>query len=182
MRNITQNIKFMACNIIPEKLSPELASDLVDVIAAENNKTDKQTLLDKKENLLKRCSNQIVAQLNSIGAKYPSDRVEVYMNLSDFLFDLYAASAPKPESPLGKKLADKKLHDLSEVLNSDEFNLPDWSLEPIRRSLSTDSIWTKMNVSVYVKVNNEKKYFSINTKGANNFNEVLDAATSAFGE
>lgn len=184
MKNIVQSHKFMASNLVPDKIPDDLLKEVNDVLAL-TRKADKteeeQAVVDAKQAaLIEKCPPAFVKQINKIGAKYPTDVVEVYMSLGDFFFDLYSVAAPRPESPLGKRSAAKKLQDLSEALFKDDFEVPDYAVEPIKRALGTDSIWAKMNVTVYVKVGEAKEYFTITARGANLYHEILNAATQAF--
>jgi hypothetical protein len=133
-----------------------------------------------RRELLSKLPKKIKDTLAGFGVESPTDRVPVTLETAAVLFDLYCKGATRPESPLGKRLVAKKEQELAEALNKEEFEIPEWARQPIHNALSNDAIWTKTDMTAYTVVDDQRRFFVINYKGASYFTGVINAIVEEF--
>jgi hypothetical protein len=207
MKNVTQTINFPVLSIVPTPL-PETLNDLMTnarvalakvqaasapkSVPAESTPEETAALAALQAEadaqvaaLLAQLPEQNKKELEHFGAKSVFETVAVSIKLGTLLFDLYSMLTAKPEAPLGQLIWQKRNMELAEAVDKDEFELPSWSVNAIRRALLDDETWKKANISAYVSLPAEgdaeplKRFFTMKSMGAQFYGEVMQAAAEA---
>lgn len=180
MKNITETIKFPARSIVSSVIPKSLEDEISSLIQLENLPADAERASIARNDLLEKLPEPLKNALAFYGAMSPSDLLDVSIDLGHFLFDLYSASQKKPESPLSQRIYDRKMQDLATVFMAESFEIPEFASQAIYNALENDALWSQVQCNAYTTVGEEKRYFTMNSKGVKFFKQVLDAAVAEF--
>ena len=99
LQNTHQSIQFDAGLIITTNTPDNIRAELYSAYA--NLKDDE--LEQKLQGIAAILPDSIKQELSRLGARLPTDKVNLTISLSSFLFDLYTNGMIVPEAPLKKK-------------------------------------------------------------------------------
>jgi hypothetical protein len=181
MKNITQSVVFPVSTI----LTKPVPSELKEAFLTWGEIQDDTERAAKRKELLGLMPKELKEEVESFGAELPYDSIVINMKLGMLFMDCYLARVKPTESPLGRLVFQKKAQELAQELNKEEFEIPEWAQEPIRVALYDENVWKTVSPTVWVDVAQEpekeptKKHFTLNSRGANFFNQIISAASEA---
>lgn len=154
-----------------QKRSLEVRGAMAD---ATISKTEDVTALQSSLN------PKVLSECLALGARLPTDMVEVTMSVGSLIFDLYQSTAVQPTAPLAVALFSKRLQNLASSVLQDEFELEDRLLPQLRKPLEDESLWNVLDLTLSTEVNGQKVFLRVNHNAAMYFPKVLEAALSIF--
>lgn len=151
-------------------ISKELASTVEKISTAKE-------ILDEK------VPEEHKAFMKHMWVDYPHEVLELRLKLGHVLFELYEKGTPKPDAPILLRSYNKRMQELADVLNSDEFEIPDDVKSAALDIMSDNDKWKSFGASAYVqKIHEDDKKevrsISINHKGVEFFDKVLNELTN----
>lgn len=179
LNNTQQSIQFDAGMVISTAIPESIRSELYS--AYSNLKDDE--LEQKLQGISAILPDSIKQELSRFGARLPTDKINLNLSLSSFLFDLYTNGVVAPEAPLKKKALEKRVQDLAIHMDKPEFEVPVEFLQPMLDVFGDDEKTKKMIVTAWIDMpegSDPKQVFTqINWFGAKMFRNVLNAAEDA---
>lgn len=184
VKNISETIKVPASFLVDgfQQLSSEAKEKVILISQAQARAKAENRELDASEvsevaNLL---PEKMRADLANVGAVLPSDQIALTMRLGDFLYHVYAFNSKPPQAPLAIKRHEKKLLELAEILDTDEFEVPKDVLDVVESVLSDDKKWESTQFGALLKVDDANKYIGLSSLGASIFRKVIDTTSTLF--
>jgi hypothetical protein len=179
LKNITQTKQFDAGLLLtiptPQNIKADLYSAYTNLSGAE--------LTAKLDEIAQNLPNEIKKGLEQFGATLPTDKINLTVSLSSFLFDLYTNGMVIPEAPLRRKAMEKKIQDLAVALDKPEFPIPLEFIQPMLDIMADDKKIKGMHITAWVTMpegSDPKEVFTqINWEGAKLFGAVVSAAEDA---
>lgn len=188
MKNVTQTIKFPALAICSTQSPTELTKAIAELhlARAKKEEVDEAEIKAAEEKVRANTPEQLRAELDAMQVALPGDMIDLTMSVGSLIFDTYMHVVKPPQAPLARHLYQKRCQDLAELLDKDEFELPDYAKGAVKQCLSSEPIWAQLNASVWSEIDSKdgkvKRFTPINSKGVNYFNEVVNALTGVFIE
>lgn len=186
MRNVSQLVSFPAASMTQAELPEDIKAMCISLVTAQDLTEDQ--IRERRAEILSAMPEQLKKELSFYGAELPTDKIQVGMKAGTLLFDAYIAATKQPEAPLAKHLHKKRVMELAEMLNSEEFEVPEWAVPGIKSVLEDDQAWKRLQPTAWIEVGtnsetgeSQKKHFTLTSQGANFFSDVLSAAIQAVG-
>lgn len=165
IKNIKQTFRFPAFALLGDSLPKELTS----LIPAGD-----------QDAIMAQVTPDIAEKLGAFGVKSPTDLVLVETTLGIFLFDCYILGAVTPNTPMGKHISAKYAQELAQLLERDEFTIPDYALEAIRKTLSVENLWNRIQATAYITDKEDtKRFLTLSSQGISYYHNILSAAAES---
>gem|GEM_PF-7114678 len=184
IKNISETIRVPASFLVDgfNELSNEVKEKVIlmskeQMLAKSENRGIDESDIDEVFNLLPEKMRQ---DLSNIGAKLPSDLVALTMRLGDFIYHVYAINNKPSQAPLAIKRYEKKLMELADALDRDEFDISSDVLAVIESVIGDEKKWESTQFGASLVVDNSNKYIGLSAIGASFFKKIVDAAASLF--
>lgn len=184
IKNFTETVRFTAESFLEPGSIDKKTTALIKEYSLKKfeNNEEKENFRSKIEKSLNPNTQQMLA---SVGAKVPFDPVDVSLEFSSFLFDVYEIGSIKPQAPLAAAAHNKRLQNLAERLESGNFNLTPEELSVIRKVLESDENWKNVKFNCFIETKKEdgstqKMAIVLTTHGIQFYNKTLTAAVQLF--
>jgi len=180
VKNHTQTVKTGVTAMIPSaaKITPEVFVKMKDYAQAPDEEK-----AAKKEELIKALPKEVKKELAELGCETPLDTIDMTLQLSGFLFDIYMSGVVAPSAPLARKIFEKQLLDLADKLKDpEEFPFEGKFRDVVQEVMLDDSKWESSKIHVEIQVGEQKLAVPLIHRVAHMFPEVLEAATKIFME
>lgn len=173
VENVEQTLTVPASfflNEIPEPNRVAIGTYLTAVSSDEKQSEDVMESL--KVAMMEGLQDESVKMLESLGAKLPSDMIDITMSLGSLLFDLWIESSEKPSAPIKVALYNKKNMEYAALLSAkgDDFAIPKDVLAAAKVVASDDEAWAKSQAMITI---GNGATLQVTSKGAEMFGEVL---------
>ena len=177
IKNVNQVVKFPVSTIITSPLSEEIRGLLPRAIKGDE---------DANAEIALKIDPRAQKEMAFYGCSNLTDTIDIKMTLGGLLFDVYVHANQEPASPMAKHIWRKRIQELADTFDKDEFVVPDYAKGCLQRVLLSDDEWKKVSFNVSFPVVEEGKevlrFFSLNHSGAQFFKQVSLAAAEALYE
>lgn len=189
-QNISSSVFFYVGSLLQS--FPEIVQKLPDELDDDFKKRDLEfrkamalasniPIGDSKEAEYDRLETQLLPHVReaaaNFGARLLTDRVEITLDLGNFLFDLYMLSLPSPaNAPLAQAIYQRKLQELSSRLEGETITILPNELALMKLGIESEALWSNIKTSAHFDLNGETKYFTLNDRGTSMFSPVVNAA------
>jgi hypothetical protein len=174
-KNVEEIVKVPATFVIDIKT---LTDDLKKKVLASAACKDADEKAKLEGELVAELPTEIKTQLDAVGARLPTDMIDIGMRLGDFLFSLFVYNVKPAQAPLTLKRHERRVMELAELFDADEFVVPESVLKDVEPFMEDPDKWAKTQFSAFIKVGEEKKFLSLTSVGAGIFGKILDAAVA----
>jgi len=172
--NIRQTIRFNALQAMSRDLTPEqkkIVNEITtkgDEDGPENRENALLALLDEKQK----------EELKTLGVESPLDKVDVHLRLGNLLFDMYQHNVKFPSAPMAKRVEENRRNQFVEILNADEFEVPEEVVNAARDVMSDDSKWAGVRVHAWIDTDEKdtKIFLPMSGKGLGFYKDIINAA------
>lgn len=172
--NIIETIKVPASflvdgiNALPDEVKRRLLTLTQTTDEAEKSK--------ELEELIALIPEEMQKNLNFVGAKLPTDIVELSMKLGDFLYHLWTFNTKPAQAPLAIKRHEKRTMELADTLDKLEIEVPEDVKKVVSSILDDEPKWKATQFGAFVVVDGQTKYLGLTAVGAACFTKILNAA------
>jgi hypothetical protein len=115
-------------------------------------------------------------ELDNVGAKLPTDTIEIKMTLGEFLFATYIQNVVPVKAPLPIRRHEKRLMELADLFDQPEFEVPSDVKIVLDDVLNVPEKWSALRVSAFVVTSPFNKPIVLTAAGAAMFSSVVAAA------
>jgi len=147
-------------------------------LLSQSNQKDKAD--QEKINIINEIPQNIKERLAVYGSQLPTDKVPLTMSIGEFFYNIYVSHSVKPEAPLAAKKYEKKVQEYAELLDNEEFDIPEDMKAVLLDVLNNNDKWTQTRFGVMVETV-PPKYITITSKGVLGFNQILVETEEALG-
>lgn len=174
VQNISETIKVPASFLVDGL--KELSEDVKKRLLAYAAMKDGDDKAKEGSLLVEALPEKMKKELESIGAKLPTEVVSLTMKLGDMLFNLYAFNVKPVQAPLAIKRHERILLELSELFSREDLDIPGYVVRALQPIMTDPDKWNSSQFSAFVMIADQPKYIGLTAMGASCFNTLLNAA------
>lgn len=184
VKNTTEMVKVPASflvdgfNDLPQETKDRIMKFSKDTANTKTDVENKELYASEVAAIVELLPDDMKRNLDNVGAVLPSDLIELSMRLGDFLYHLYAFNKkPTSQAPLLVKRHEKRLLELSEILDKDEIEVPSDVLNLAEEVMSDEQKWEKTQFGAMLSVKEQNRYIGLTAFGASIFRKIMNEAT-----